>query len=206
MSTNMLENNNNVNKNVAIKGWIINNGTDFFSRNFLIFITLSDEIWRDYLLRNFSSVKEERRVIEIASVVAGMRFLWCTLWLCSLDWTSRRRRRGILITSFVSLESLHSLMRTSGQKRELIEEPREKRETRGGNGEARYFQNKKTSLRPHHFRNIDAQRGIQECSIMLFKWKYASLSKFRITSNTPKINLLFTRHTKRIFKITFHLL
>jgi len=34
-----------------------------------------------------------------------------------------RRRRGILITSFVSLASLHSLMRTSGQERELIGDP-----------------------------------------------------------------------------------
>lgn len=145
-----------------MKRWIINNDR-FFLGNFLIFITLSDEIWRDYLLRNFSSVKEERRVIEIASVVAGMRFLLCTLWRCSSDWTSRRRRRGILITSFVSLESLHSLMRTSGQKRELIEEPErkarnERRKWRG----ACYFQNKKTSRRPHHFRNIDAQRCIRE--------------------------------------------
>lgn len=45
-----------------------------------------------------------------------------------------RRRRGILITSFVSLASLHSLKRTSEQERELIGEL-ERRMKNGGRRE-----------------------------------------------------------------------
>lgn len=57
-------------------------------------------------------------------------------------------RRGILITSFVSLVSLHSLMRTNGQKRELIGDPekREEREIARLGKSACYFYNKKTPM------------------------------------------------------------
>lgn len=83
---------------------------------------------------------KERRVIEIASAVAGMRS-FCRArarygrghgarLLASR--ASRWRRRGILITSFVSLASLHSLMRITGQKGELIGEPGRERKNEEG--------------------------------------------------------------------------
>lgn len=68
---------------------------------------------------------EQRRVIEIAGAQPTcpfyrVRYGRVTMLFALSDISEERRRRGILITSFVSLASLHSLMRTSGQKRELI--------------------------------------------------------------------------------------
>lgn len=72
-----------------------------------------------------------------------------------------RRRRGILITSIVSLASLHSLMRTSEQKRELIGEL----ETRMKNDGRRKWKTRvvpKISKyqKPHDFGNISTRRRI----------------------------------------------
>lgn len=70
------------------------------------------------------------QVIKITSAVAEIYLLFAVYVMASYDvfrigrLDGDRRRRGILITSFVSLASLHSLMRTSGQERELIGETR----------------------------------------------------------------------------------
>lgn len=61
---------------------------------------------------------KERRVIEITSAVAEILFAVYVMVSYDVFRIGRldgdRRQRGILITSFVSLASLHSLMRTSG--------------------------------------------------------------------------------------------
>lgn len=88
----MLENNSDVNKNVTMKNLIINNW--FFSLEFSdIYYFVRRDMIGLFTTELFSSVKEERRIIEIASVVAEMRSLLCTLWramMLSLHWTSRR--------------------------------------------------------------------------------------------------------------------
>lgn len=75
-----------------------------------------------------------------------------------------RRRRGILITSFVSLASLHSFVRTSGRERGLIGDPGKRRIKKNDSKKRSKTQvipkirNIKDRL--HDFINIDARSDV----------------------------------------------